>query len=41
MKLTVINKPIIKYLFLGITNLFLANNQCYAKTLYDDLYLKC
>jgi opacity protein-like surface antigen len=40
MKLTVIDKPIIRCLLLGITNLFLADNQCYAKTLYDDLYLK-
>ncbi len=40
MKLVVINKPIIRCLFLGITNLFLVDSQCYAKTLYDDLYLK-
>lgn len=41
MKFLVIKyKVIIRCLFLGITNLFLVDSQCYAKTLSDELYLK-
>lgn len=41
MKFLVIKyKVIIRCLFLGITNLFLVDSQCYAKTISDELYLK-